>query len=82
MLVVLLQYFFLNCNFPFEFSYFFEFKFPTNYPFSPPNVIYNTNDGRTRFNPNLFYNLIKFSNKSMLTFYVEASTLENELKKI
>ena len=36
--------------------YFFEFKFPTNYPFSPPNVIYNTNDGRTRFNPNLYVN--------------------------
>lgn len=34
--------------------YFFEFKFPTNYPYSPPKVIYHTNDGITRFNPNLY----------------------------
>jgi len=36
--------------------YFFEFNFPTNYPFSPPTLIYSTNDGKTRFNPNLYIN--------------------------
>ena len=34
--------------------YFFLFKFPTDYPFSPPIVEYCTNDGTTRFNPNLY----------------------------
>ena len=34
--------------------YFFEFLFPHNYPFSPPEVRYLTNDGRMRFNPNLY----------------------------
>jgi ubiquitin-conjugating enzyme E2 Z len=34
--------------------YFFEFIFPNNYPFSPPEVRYLTNDGRMRFNPNLY----------------------------
>jgi len=34
--------------------YFFEFRFPTNYPYSPPKVVYHTNDGTTRFNPNLY----------------------------
>tara|TARA_B100001758_G_scaffold205320_1_gene185552 strand:- start:8038 stop:8757 length:720 start_codon:yes stop_codon:yes gene_type:complete len=34
--------------------YFFTFKFPTDYPFSPPIVEYWTNDGTTRFNPNLY----------------------------
>ena len=33
--------------------YFFMFDFPTDYPFSPPTVTYMTNDGVTRFNPNL-----------------------------
>jgi len=36
--------------------YCFEFKFPTNYPFSPPKLTYMTNDGRTRFHPNLYRN--------------------------
>lgn len=36
--------------------YFFEFMFPTNYPFSPPKLKYLTNDGVTRFNPNLYRN--------------------------
>ncbi len=36
--------------------YFFEFKFTTEYPFSPPKVTYHTNDGITRFNPNLYRN--------------------------
>jgi ubiquitin-protein ligase len=36
--------------------YFFEFDFPTNYPYAPPKVTYHTNDGKTRFNPNLYRN--------------------------
>jgi ubiquitin-conjugating enzyme E2 Z len=36
--------------------YFFEFNFPGNYPFSPPEVTYLTNDGSMRFNPNLYTN--------------------------
>jgi len=36
--------------------YFFEFNFPTDYPFSPPNLKYCTNDGCTRFHPNLYKN--------------------------
>jgi ubiquitin-conjugating enzyme E2 Z len=34
--------------------YFFKFNFPHDYPFSPPIVTYMTNDGKTRFNPNLY----------------------------
>jgi ubiquitin-protein ligase len=34
--------------------YFFEFRFPSNYPFVPPVVKFCTNDGLTRFNPNLY----------------------------
>ena len=34
--------------------YFFEFSFPHNYPYMPPKVTYCTNDGITRFNPNLY----------------------------
>jgi ubiquitin-conjugating enzyme E2 Z len=36
--------------------YLFEFIFPYDYPFSPPKVIFYTNDGVTRFNPNLYIN--------------------------
>ena len=36
--------------------YFFEFIFPSNYPFEPPEVHYLTNDGSMRFNPNLYTN--------------------------
>jgi ubiquitin-protein ligase len=36
--------------------YFFEFNFPNDYPFSPPKLKYITNDGVTRFNPNLYIN--------------------------
>lgn len=34
--------------------YFFEFNYPFDYPFSPPKVKYMTNDGKTRYNPNLY----------------------------
>ena len=34
--------------------YFFKFNYPVDYPFSPPIVEYCTNDGSTRFNPNLY----------------------------
>jgi ubiquitin-protein ligase len=34
--------------------YFFEFNYPYDYPFSPPKVKYMTNDGSTRYNPNLY----------------------------
>ena len=34
----------------------FEVTFPNNYPFTPPTFTYLTNDGRTRFNPNLYKN--------------------------
>jgi len=34
--------------------YFFKFVFPCDYPFSPPKVTYMTNDGTTRYNPNLY----------------------------
>ena len=40
---------------PYEYGYYlFEFNFPANYPFSPPSLVYATNDGTTRFNPNLY----------------------------
>ena len=34
--------------------YFFKFQFPSNYPHQPPVLTYCTNDGVTRFNPNLY----------------------------
>jgi len=34
--------------------YLFNFKFPNDYPHKPPVVTYHTNDGTTRFNPNLY----------------------------
>jgi len=40
---------------PYENGYYlFNFKFPSNYPYSPPIVSFRTNDGHTRFNPNLY----------------------------
>uniref|UniRef100_A0A6C0KFD0 Ubiquitin-conjugating enzyme E2 Z n=1 Tax=viral metagenome TaxID=1070528 RepID=A0A6C0KFD0_9ZZZZ len=37
-------------------AYMFEIKFPSNYPVSPPKLTYLTNDGSTRFHPNLYRN--------------------------
>ena len=34
--------------------YFFDNTFPDNYPFSPPQWKFLSNDGRTRYNPNLY----------------------------
>lgn len=36
--------------------YFFVFKFPTNYPHSPPIVSYLTNTNNIRFHPNFYVN--------------------------
>ena len=32
----------------------FGISIPNDYPFRPPSVVYNTNDGRTRFHPNFY----------------------------
>lgn len=37
-------------------NYFFRFVFPPDYPYKPPTVYYLTNDGITRFHPNLYRN--------------------------
>ena len=34
--------------------YLFEINYPPNYPYAPPKLNYCTNDGITRFNPNLY----------------------------
>ena len=40
---------------PYEYGYYlFEFKYPPTYPFEPPTVLTCTQDGKTRFNPNLY----------------------------
>jgi len=36
--------------------YMFTFDFSVEYPYIPPKVTYMTNDGTTRFNPNLYRN--------------------------
>ena len=36
--------------------YFFELDYPNDYPFSPPKLTFLTQDGATRFNPNLYRN--------------------------
>tara|TARA_B100001769_G_scaffold247249_1_gene218187 strand:+ start:4887 stop:5627 length:741 start_codon:yes stop_codon:yes gene_type:complete len=42
---------------PYELGfYLFTFKFPNDYPYSPPKISFHTNDGVTRFNPNLYRN--------------------------
>jgi|AntAceMinimDraft_11_1070367.scaffolds.fasta_scaffold09589_2 ubiquitin-protein ligase len=35
-------------------NYFFEFQFPYDYPHKPPKVEFKTNDGETRFHPNMY----------------------------
>lgn len=34
--------------------YLFRFEFPIDYPYHPPKVVFLTNDGITRFHPNLY----------------------------
>lgn len=42
---------------PYAYGYnFFEFNFPENYPYQPPIVVYYSNDGKMRYNPNLYTN--------------------------
>ena len=44
-----------NNNTPYSYGYnFFTVDYPENYPFSPPIIKYLSNDGYTRFNPNLY----------------------------
>jgi len=35
-------------------NYFFQFDYPTDYPYSPPKLTYLTNGRNIRFNPNLY----------------------------
>lgn len=37
-------------------NYFFKFNFPSDYPHQPPKVKFMTNDGVTRFHPNMYKN--------------------------
>ena len=42
-------------NTPYEFCPLeYRFELPNDYPFSPPKVLYRTNDGKTRFHPNFY----------------------------
>jgi ubiquitin-protein ligase len=44
-------------NTPYQWgNYLFKIKFSSSYPHEPPHVTYLTNDGNTRFNPNLYRN--------------------------
>jgi ubiquitin-conjugating enzyme E2 Z len=44
-------------NTPYQYgNYIFEFHFTKKYPYEPPKVLYKTNDGKTRFNPNFYRN--------------------------
>ena len=44
-------------NTPYNYGYYlFSIDYPANYPFSPPKFTYHTNDGKTRFHPNLYVN--------------------------
>lgn len=46
-----------QCDSPYQYgNYFFSIEFPTNYPYSPPKMKYLTNNGFTRFHPNLYRN--------------------------
>lgn len=37
-------------------NYLFSIEYPKNYPYSPPKMTYLTNNGNTRFHPNLYRN--------------------------
>ena len=36
--------------------FFFKFRYPDDYPYSPPHVEFLTNNDKVRFNPNLYRN--------------------------
>lgn len=37
-------------------NFLFKLEYPKDYPYSPPKVLFLTNDGKTRFHPNLYKN--------------------------
>lgn len=44
-------------NTPYNYGYYlFYIDYPSDYPYQPPKFTYSTNDGRTRFHPNLYVN--------------------------
>ena len=44
-------------NTPYNYGYYlFSIDYPPDYPYQPPKFTYSTNDGRTRFHPNLYVN--------------------------
>lgn len=44
-------------NTPYNYGYYlFYIDYPSDYPYQPPQFTYSTNDGRTRFHPNLYVN--------------------------
>ena len=44
-------------NTPYNYGYYlFSIDYPSDYPYQPPKFTYSTNDGRTRFHPNLYVN--------------------------
>lgn len=44
-------------NTPYNYGYYlFSIKYPPEYPYKPPKFTYHTNDGITRFHPNLYTN--------------------------
>ena len=44
-------------NTPYEHgNYIFTFEFSQEYPYKPPVVLFQSNDGKTRFNPNFYRN--------------------------
>lgn len=46
-----------NNNTPYQYgNYLFKIIFPNNYPFSPPKVVFLTNDSICRYHPNLYKN--------------------------
>ena len=67
---------------PYAYGYYcFKFEFPIDYPHSPPTLVYLTNDGHTRFNPN-FYKDGKVCISALNTWKGEQWTGCNTIKSI